>query len=672
VDIWIDYLGKFHPVVLHLPIGALLFTFLLALFGFKEVKPFRLPIKIGIIFSFFSAFASSILGYLLYDSGGYDADSVQRHLILGWSTTACIGLLWILFERVTYRTIFLPFFVVSISVLTLTGHYGGQITHGQEYLALPVAPEKEDLIDTDSIQLYNQAIAKVFDKKCVSCHNFSKRKGGLALHQPAAILEGGESGMPYETGNSTKSRIITYADLPLEDDLHMPPQGRPQLTPSEIKLLAYWIDQGAAFEGTASLERFPEEVQQSFAQFLPKALPEVEPLSVKTLVKLQENGFRLTSYTADTPFLQVKYSGKTLGRDALNTLIDAAEQVVELELSNLELPERFWEKIGAFKNLLKLKIDGTNTEDQNLEKLVELPLTSLNIGRTPVTTAGVRSLFGHPTLERLYAWNTKIAVREEEKLQEQTPIKLAFGVFEGFSKPQQLKPPQLTTEKTLFDSEIAVDFFSKIKGNVIRYTLDGSDPDSTSLRYEDPIKIGTSLTLKARSFKEGWLPSDVFTEDYFKVGKKIEKYQMLTRPSNRYSGVHKLFDFEEGSTNFADGNWLGFSGNDLEFTTKISTNESIENITVSCMESIGGWIIYPKSIRVYGRSGEDSFSEIGRYDYRPKKIPTETTKKSFTLPIKVEDYTEIKLVVKNIGTLPQWHPAAGNEAWLFVDEILFW
>jgi hypothetical protein len=338
----------------------------------------------------------------------------------------------------------------------------------------------------------------------------------------------------------------------------------------------------------------------------------------------------------------------------------------------LELPERFWEKIGAFKNLLKLKIDGTNTEDQNLEKLVELPLTSLNIGRTPVTTAGLRSLFGHPTLERLYAWNTKIAVREEEKLQEQTPIKLAFGVFEGFSKPQQLKPPQLTTEKTLFDSEIAVDFFSKIKGNVIRYTLDGSDPDSTSLRYEDPIKIGTSLTLKARSFKEGWLPSDVFTEDYFKVGKKIEKYQMLTRPSNRYSGVHKLFDFEEGSTNFADGNWLGFSGNDLEFTTKISTNESIKNITVSCMESIGGWIIYPKSIRVYGRSGEDSFSEIGRYDYRPKKIPTETTKKSFTLPIKVEDYTEIKLVVKNIGTLPQWHPAAGNEAWLFVDEILFW
>ena len=672
MEIWIDYLGKFHPVVLHLPIGALLFTFVLALIGLKEIKPFRTPIKVGILFSFFSALLSSILGYLLYDSGGYDADSVQRHLVLGWSTTSCIGLLWVLFERVSYKKIFFPFFVVSVIVLTLTGHYGGQITHGQEYLALPVIPEKEERIDLDSIQLYDRAVAKIFDKKCVSCHNFSKRKGGLALHQPVAILEGGERGMPYETGNSVESRIISYALLPLEDDLHMPPQGRPQLTPSEIKLMAYWIDQGADFERTLALESFPEEVQQSFAQFLPKTLPDVAPLSAKTIIKLQENGFRLTSYTADTPFLQVKYSGQNFGRNALNALFDAAEYVVELELTNMELPELLWDKIGEFKNLLKLKIDGTNIQDQHLQKLLELPLQSLNIAKTEVTSSGVSSLFAHSSLEHLYAWNTKVNLSEEEKLQEQTSIKLVFGVFEGFSKPQQLKPPQLTTEKTLFDSVLAVDFFSKIKGNVIRYTLDGSEPNSTSQEYDGPIEIKNSLTLKARSFKEGWLPSDVFTEDYFKVEKQVVKYEMLTRPSDRYSGVHKLFDFEEGSTNFADGNWLGFSGNDLEFTTKISASESIKNITVSCMESIGGWIIYPKSIRVYGRSGEGSFSEIGSYDYRPKKIPTETTKKSFTLPIQVEDHTEIKLVVQNVGKLPQWHPAAGNEAWLFVDEILFW
>ena len=72
---------------------------------------------------------------------------------------------------------------------------------------------------------------------------------------------------------------------------------------------------------------------------------------------------------------------------------DAAEYVVELELTNMELPERLWDKIGEFKNLLKLKIDGTNIQDQHLQKLLELPLQSLNIAKTEVTSSGVSSLF---------------------------------------------------------------------------------------------------------------------------------------------------------------------------------------------------------------------------------------------------------------------------------------
>ena len=669
---WLDYLGKFHPVVLHLPIGALLFTFLIALVALKEDKPFRTTIKMGLIFSFFGALVSSILGYLLYQAGGYEEAAVKNHMILGWTTTACIAILWALFEQVSFKKIFFPFFVISVTILSVTGHYGGQITHGQQYLALPQEGENVITINVDSIQLYEQAVAKIFDKKCVSCHNFSKRKGGLALHQPLAILEGGELGLPFTVGNALESRIIEYAGLPLEDDLHMPPQGRPQLTSSELNVLSYWVDQGAKFDGTISFKSFPEQVQKSFAQFLPKKLPDVKPLKASILLRLQEMDFRVSPYTAETPFIQAKFMGESLRRKALNALLDAADQVIELELPNVDLPNRFWEEITLFKNLLKLKLDGTNVEDQHLQILNGLPLQSLNIARTQVSQLGVKSLLEHTSMEYLYAWNTKIASKEEKLLQEQTPIKLVFGVFEGFSKPQQLKPPQLTTEKTLFDNTLAVDFFSKVKGNIIRYTLDGSDPDSTATIYDQPIEINKSLILKARSFKSGWLPSDVFSEDYFKVGKQVKKYEMLTRPSNRYSGVHKLFDFEEGTTNFADGNWLGFSGNDLVFTTKISKTERLKNITISCMESIGGWIIYPKRIRILGRAEDRPFTEIGRYDYRPEKIPTEATKKSFTVPISVGKNTELKVVVENVEKLPKWHPAAGEDAWLFIDEILFW
>ena len=672
MEIGFEYLGKFHPVVLHLPIGAMMFTLVMVILAIKNLSTFSKPIKIGLIFSFFSALTASILGYLLYRSGGYDEAAIENHLILGWCSTASMGLLWYLFERVAFQSIFIPSFFATIVLLMFTGHYGGQITHGEDYLSLPTAEQQQVGINLDSISLYSLAVAKIMDKKCVNCHNYSKRKGGLALHLPQSILEGGERGLPFEAGNSKESRMVNFAHLPLDDDLHMPPKGRPQLTTSEINLLAYWIDQGAQFDQSVALSQFPEEIQQTMTQFFPQSLPDVDPLSVSVLKKLQTAGFRVSSFTFDTPFIQVKFLKDTLTESALSSMIDAADQIVELELSDLNLPERFWKEIKKLKNLQKLRLDGTNIQDKHLPQFTSLPLRSLNLAGTAISTSGLESILKISTLEYVYIWDSEISTQEETKLQEQTAVKLVSGIFVGFAAPQQLKLPQLITEKTLFDTQLNVDFFNKISGNIIRYTLDGSIPDSTSLEYKDPIQIDRSLTLKARSFKNGWLPSEVLTEEYFKVRKRVENYKMITRPSDRYTGVHKLFDFEEGTVNFADGKWLGFSGNDLVFTTNISGEDSIKNITVSCMESIGGWIIYPKRLQVYGRKGDGAFNKIGQYDYRPDKIPTEATKKSFTIAVDTEDYTELKVVVENVQKLPSWHPSAGEDAWLFVDEILFW
>ncbi len=669
---WLDFLGKFHPVVLHLPIGALVFTGVLVLLALQDKAPFERAIRVGLIFSFFGALLSSMLGYLLYQSGGYEADAVLPHLILGWASTAGIGGLWYLFGRVAFRNRFVPLFVLVFLAIGFTGHYGGMLTHGEGYLTLPELEEQAVMVKRDSIQLYSQVIAKIFDKKCVSCHNFSKRKGGLALHQPEAILEGGERGLPYDLSTIAESRILAYAQLPLEDDLHMPPQGRPQLSPTELNLLTHWITTGAKFDTTLAYQSLPEPVQEAVNVFFPQRLPTADPLSAKAIKALQEKGFRVSSYIADSPFGQVKFDGEQLDRSAVNSLLDVAEQLVELDLAQTDIPSLFWEKVDAFVHLQKLRLDHTKTEDIHLEKLAVLPLQSLNLAHTLVSAQGLSTLAKHPNLERIYAWNTTVDANEENTLQEKTAIKLVFGVFEGFASPQQLKPPLMTTEKTLFETEQRVAFYDQVKGQIIRYTLDGSEPDSTSTLFDREIIIDKSLTLKARIFKEGWLPSDVFEEDFFKVNKTITDYTMETQPSNRYSGVHKLFDFEEGTTNFADGKWLGFSGNDLVFSTQLAPGESIKNVTVSCMESIGGWIIYPKRVRVMGLNQQGAYEEVGRYNYRPKNIPTENTKKSFTVPVALQNHTALKVIVENVQKLPDWHPAAGEDSWLFVDEILFW
>ncbi|MEL0263284.1 MAG: c-type cytochrome domain-containing protein, partial [Flavobacteriaceae bacterium] len=342
---WLDFLGKFHPVVLHLPIGALVFTGVLVLLALQDKARFERAIRVGLIFSFFGALLSSMLGYLLYQSGGYEADAVQPHLILGWASTAGIGGLWYLFGRVAFRHRFVPLFVLVFLAIGFTGHYGGMLTHGEGYLTggklslgelyhtLREPEEQAVMVKRDSIQLYTQVVAKIFDKKCVSCHNFSKRKGGLALHLPEAILEGGERGLPYDLSIIAESRILAYAQLPLEDDLHMPPQGRPQLSPTELNLLTHWIATGAKFDTTLAYQSMPEPVQEAVNVFFPQRLPTADPLSAKAIKALQEKGFRVSSYIADSPFVQVKFEGEQLDRSAVNSLLDVAEQLVELDLA---------------------------------------------------------------------------------------------------------------------------------------------------------------------------------------------------------------------------------------------------------------------------------------------------------------------------------------------------
>ena len=51
-------------------------------------------------------------------------------------------------------------------------------------------------------------------------------------------------------------------------------------------------------------------------------------------------------------------------------------------------------------------------------------------------------------------------------------------------------------------------------GATIRYTVDGSDPTESSLIYNSPITITQSLTLKAKAFKSGYLPSQISTYNY--------------------------------------------------------------------------------------------------------------------------------------------------------------
>ena len=121
-------------------------------------------------------------------------------------------------------------FVFATILLTITGHNGGSLTHGKDYLKLPEFQETVMIASYDSVHVFNDVISPIIDTKCVKCHNMSKSKGGLMLASSSDILLGGENGQIIFANNSSKSKLYNYLNLPINDKMHMPPDGNSQLT----------------------------------------------------------------------------------------------------------------------------------------------------------------------------------------------------------------------------------------------------------------------------------------------------------------------------------------------------------------------------------------------------------------------------------------------------------
>ncbi|MBM3823266.1 MAG: DUF1553 domain-containing protein [Verrucomicrobia bacterium] len=89
--------------------------------------------------------------------------------------------------------------------------------------------------------------------ECASCHNSSKRKGGLDLTSAEGLKKGSENG-PVVKRKSPESSMLLKVLAP-SGDPHMPP--KKQLGSAEIRTLRAWLQQGAPWDREAFLAEPP-------------------------------------------------------------------------------------------------------------------------------------------------------------------------------------------------------------------------------------------------------------------------------------------------------------------------------------------------------------------------------------------------------------------------------
>jgi uncharacterized membrane protein len=131
-----EFIGKFHPLLVHLPIGFFLLAFVLKVISFwKNKESIEAILPIMLILSFLASAFSSLTGFLLSQSGEYDIEMVDRHQ---WSGIVFTVLILAVYFFRNNAKLGLAAWIVSTLLLMFVGHLGGSLTHGEDFLYMPI------------------------------------------------------------------------------------------------------------------------------------------------------------------------------------------------------------------------------------------------------------------------------------------------------------------------------------------------------------------------------------------------------------------------------------------------------------------------------------------------------------------------------------------------------
>lgn len=205
----------------------------------------------------------------------------------------------------------------------------------------------------------------------------------------------------------------------------------------------------------------------------------------------------------------------------------------------------------------------------------------------------------------------------------------------------------------------------------VYYTLDGTEPTTASLKYENGLSIDKTCVLRMAAIRpEG---TSRITCDSISFCKSTAKPITMLQPINKayeYNGAITLVDGMTGNRNYKTGRWIAFYGNDMEAVIDLKEATEISSMTLhTCVEK-GDWIFDARGISVEVSDDNQTFKQVASETYPVMKEtdPNQVYEHTLTFtPVKAR-YVKVKALSEK--SIPAWHGGKGKTGYLFVDEII--
>ena len=443
-------LGRMHPVLVHLPIGILIFGIFLCFIPQRKKNQLLPAARLAFLLGGIGALVAGLSGILQYWFEGFAWEDVRTHLIGGVITTVASFVIYRLLRSADLLSAKIRSSALGLAlILTMTGHLGGNLTHGSNYLVevLPsglqsllgveIAPETGPMLEEDSwenAELFPEVIQPILNQNCKSCHNPRNLKGELDLTSIKGLLAGGESGAIFKRGDAEHSELFSRLVLDKDDDDHMPPAEKRQPSKEEITLIESWIKSGGKETGTLAEAKIPRKLIERFIlndenPFYPTTT--LLPIADDSLAELKAAGFFAEAVKSGSGLLKVSCVNFREFEDSdWSKLAGSKNRLAYLDLSGTKVSDLLLDSLMSLPNLTVLKLSETSITGRSLEKLAVLPhLKLLYLNNTDISLAQIQALSTSKSLEKLFIYDTPASLEMPKADNLSFPFLIEAGIY---------------------------------------------------------------------------------------------------------------------------------------------------------------------------------------------------------------------------------------------------
>lgn len=260
--------------------------------------------------------------------------------------------------------------------------------------------------------------------------------------------------------------------------------------------------------------------------------------------------------------------------------------------------------------------------------------------------------------------------------------------FEDFKERLQTHKKLLTKLGYHFSNgsyrlAVETNFDTATNENLVSFISEQYEPE---IRYTEDVNM---ILDSGEVFKKAFSPkaSGIITAGIFEDGKLVRKsteinyvkhlglasdIKLLRQPSWRYGGETNasLVDGILGSDNHGDGKWCGFQGKDLVAELEFNAPTDMKKLSFAYIQSQRAWIMPPKAVQVSGRQEGESYKLLYDGDLKNLLNISDHNRSNVIVDFEGTQLVALKVHIENYKKLPSSHPNAGNDCWLFVDELI--